>query len=141
MFDYVIRPVSGDRYEVERPGKNLFTFFDVPVSLPDYYTIMEEDYDETTGRFLDEVVMVKVVNGSAQRFFGRWRPYKLESMNRTGIKEKLLDIEVLPKYLAGIFQMPEDKIATALSIVQIPTIESTGHHLNLAITVEGNVPS
>jgi hypothetical protein len=121
LFDYILRPVSKVRYEVERshhPGKSLFTLIDVPVSLPDYLAILKNDYTETTGRFLKSVVMVKVVDGKAQRFFSDQKPYKLESFDRTGKMETFIDPETLPHTLAGLFQMPEESISAALSWTQ-----------------------
>jgi arylamine N-acetyltransferase len=121
LFDYILRPVSENKYEVERshrPAKNLFTLVDVPVSLADYQAIMEQDYTEATGRFLKSVVMVKVVDDKAQRFFSDQKPYKLESFDRAGRTEIFLEPETLPHALAKLFQLPEDSIATALSLIQ-----------------------
>ncbi len=123
LFDYTLRPTSENKYSVERshrPNKNLFTLIDVPVSRLDFLAVMEEDYSETTGRFLQSVVMVKVVDEKAQRFFSDQKPYKLESFDRTGGIEKFIEPEFLPHFLAELFQMPEDSISTALSWVQDP---------------------
>jgi hypothetical protein len=125
LFDYKIRPVSEGKYEVERshrPSKNLFTLIDVPVSLPDYLAIVEDDYTETTGRFLNSVVMVKVVDDRAQRFFSDQKPYKLESFDRAGRMEEFIEPEILPHFLAELFQMPEDSLSAALSWIQDPPV-------------------
>jgi arylamine N-acetyltransferase len=125
LFDYIIRPVSRYKYEVERshrPSKNLFTLIDVPVRLSDFQAIVEDDYNETTGRFLKSVVMVKVVDGRSQRFFSDQKPYKLESFDRAGRTETFLEPETLPHELAELFQMPEDSIAAALSWIQNPPV-------------------
>ena len=121
LFDYTLRPVSENKYEVgrsHRPSKNLFTLIDVPVSLPDYLAVVEDDYTETNGRFLKSVVMVKVVDEKGQRFFSDQLPYKLESFDRTGRVEKFIEPQILPHFLAELFKMPEDSISTALSWVQ-----------------------
>lgn len=121
FYDYTIRPVRENAYEVEHShhfNRNAFTLIDVPVSPPDYQTIVENDYTESTGRFLKSVVMVKVIDGKTQRFFSDHKPYKLESFNRTGKNEILLKPETLPKILGGLFQMPEDSISTVLSWIQ-----------------------
>jgi arylamine N-acetyltransferase len=126
LFDYTLRPVSENRYEVKRshrPTKNLFTLIDVPVSLPAYLAIVEDDYTETTGRFLNSVVLVKVIDGKSWRFFSDYKPYKLESFNRTGKSEIILEPESLSDRLAEVFRMQEDKIAAALSWIQRPLIE------------------
>jgi len=120
LFDYKIRPIAENKYEVERshrPSKNLFTLIDIPVSLTDYLAIVEDDYTEENGRFLKSVVMVKVVNEQGQRFFSDQLPYKLESFDRGGRVEKNIEPEILPRFLADLFQMPEDSINTALSRV------------------------
>lgn len=125
LFDYTLHPVSENKYEVERshrPSKNLFTLIDVPVSLSDFQAIVEDDYDEASGRFLKSVVMVKVVDHRAQRFFSDQKPYKLESFDRKGGIEKLIEPEILPQLLAELFQMPEDSISAALSWVQNPPV-------------------
>lgn len=127
LFDYVIRPVAKNKYEVERsyrPSKNLFTLIDVPVSLPDYLAVVEDDYTEANGRFLKSVVMVKVVNEKGQRFFSDQKPYKLESFDRAGRTEKLIEPESLPRFLAEVFQMPEDSISRGLSWLPDPAIQS-----------------
>ena len=126
LFDYTMRPISENKYEVERshrPSKNLFTLIDVPVSLPDFLAVMEEDYTEITGRFLQNVVMVKVVDEKGQRFFSDQLPYKLESFDRAGRMEKFVEPENLPRFLAESFQMPEDSISVALTWIQYSLAE------------------
>lgn len=123
LFDYILCPISENKYEVKRshrPSKNLFTLIDVPVNLPDYLKIVEDDYTEEAGRFLKSVVMVKVVNGRAQHFFSDQEPYKLESFYRAGRLEKMIEPVNLPHFLAELFQMPVESIATALLWVQVP---------------------
>ena len=119
FHDYVIRPVRKNAYEVERsyhPRRNAFTLIDLPVSLPDYRRLVENDYAET-GYFLKSVVMVKVIGGKTCRFFSDHKPYRLESFNRQGKNETLLPLESTPRILAELFQMPEDKISAALTLV------------------------
>lgn len=118
LFDYTLRPSPENKYEVERshrPSKNLFTLIDIPVSLPDYLAIMEADYTEITGRFLKSVVIVKVVDEKGQCFFSDQKPYKLESFDRAGRMEKIIQPETLSHFLAGFFQLPEDSLSRALS--------------------------
>jgi arylamine N-acetyltransferase len=120
LFDYTLRPISDNKYEVERshrPRKNLFTLIDRPVSLPDYLAIVENDYTETAGHFLKSVVMTKVVDERAQRFFSDHLPYKLESFDRSVRIEKTLEPENFPLVLAELFQMPEGSISAALSLI------------------------
>ena len=126
LFDYKIRPIAENKYEVERsyrPSKNLFTLIDIPISLSDYLAIVEDDYTEANGRFLKSVVMVKVVNEQGQRFFSDQKPYKLESFDRAGRTEKLIEADVLPYTLAELFQIPEGSIQTALDWIAEPAIQ------------------
>ena len=142
LFNYTLRPASENKYEVERshrPSKNLFTLIDVPVSLPDYLAIVEDDYSETTGRFLKSVVMVKVVNEMAMRFFSDQKPYKLESFDRAGRMESFIDTGVLPHKLAELFQLPEDSIAAALSLIQESALELGDQSISLPMVLEENV--
>jgi len=127
LFDYILRPVSENKYEVERshrPSKNLFTLIDVPVSLPDFLATIEDDYTEATGRFLKSVVMVKVVNEKGQRFFSDQQPYKVESFDRSGRVEKMIEPKTLPHFLAGLFEVPEDSISAAFSWTLEPNIQA-----------------
>ena len=128
LFDYILRPSSENKkYEVERshrPSKNLFTLIDVPVSLPDFLAVVVDDYTETNGRFLKSVVMVKVVNEKGQRFFSEQQPYKVESFDRSGRVEKMIEPKILPHFLAGLFEMPEDSISAAFSWTPEPDIQA-----------------
>jgi hypothetical protein len=124
MFDYTLHPVSENKYELgrsHRSTKNLFTLVDVPVRLPAYIATVEDDYKETRGRFLNSVVMVKVIDGRAQRFFSDQKPYKLECLDRASRIEKSIEPEILPLFLAELFQIPEESISTAFSLIQDPT--------------------
>jgi len=142
LFDYKLRPVSKNKYEVERshrPSKNLFTLIDIPVSLPDFLATVEDDYTETNGRFLKSVVMVKVVDEKGQRFFSDQLPYKLESFDRAGRMEKIIEPDVLPHALSKVFQMPECSISDALSLIQNPPIELCDRALNFPMVLEGSI--
>jgi len=125
LFDYKLRPISENKYDVQRshrPCRNLFTLIDVPVSLPDFLAVLEDDYTEANGRFLKSIVIVKVVGDKAQRFFSDQKPFKLESFDRVGRMEKIIEPDILPHLLAELFQMPEGSISAALSLVQDPPI-------------------
>lgn len=120
FHDYTIRPIQGNMFAVERshhPKKDVFTLIDVPVNLRDYQTILENDYTET-GLFLTSVVIVKVIDRKTWRFFSDHQPYKLESFNRAGKREIFVGPDILPHLLAGLFQMPEEKILAALTWIQ-----------------------
>lgn len=123
FHNYLIRPVGSNLYHVERsrhPQKYIFTLIDVPVRLPDYCTYVAIDYSPA-GFFLDRVVMAKIIDDKTWRFFSDQRPYRLESFDRSGRCETLLTTERLPRSLAEKFNLPEDKIETALSVIQTTT--------------------
>ena len=107
-----------------RPSKNLFTLIDVSVNLPDFLATIEDDYTDATGRFLKSVVMVKVVNEKGLRFFSDQQPYKVESFDRSGRVEKMIEPKTLPRFLAGLFEMPEDSISAAFSWTPEPDIQA-----------------
>jgi len=143
MFDYTLRPVAEDKYEVEcshRPGKHLFTLIDVPVNLSEYLAIVEDDYKEATGRFLKSVVMVKVIDDKVRRFFSDQKPHKLESFDRAGRVEKIIEPGTLPHELAKVFQMPEGSISDALSWIQDLSVEPYDQSLTLPVVLEGSAP-
>jgi arylamine N-acetyltransferase len=120
LYSYTIRPVRKDVYEVTRsrhPKRIVFTLIDIPVSLPDYHAILENDYLET-GHFNKSVVMNKVINNKTTRFFSDNEPYKLERFNGHGKQEMPLRIATLPRALAEMFSIPDGDIAEALSIIQ-----------------------
>lgn len=138
--DFIIRPIDDNRYEVERthhPKRNAFTLIDVPVSLAEYQGIVENDYTES-GFFLKSVVMVKVIGGKTWRFFSDHKPYKLESFNRAGKRETFVKPEMLSYLLAGLFQMPEDKISAALTWIQSPPVETCNQNIILPMVLEGS---
>jgi len=140
LFDYKLRPISENKYEVERlhrPSKNLFTLIDIPVSLPEYRMIMENDYLET-GYFLKSMVMVKVVDEKAQRFFSDQLPYRLESFDRAGRMEEYIEPEILTHVLAEVFQMPEEDISAVLSWIQNPPDELCDQASTLPMILEGS---
>jgi len=139
MFDYTLRPVAEDKYEVERShraGKYLFTLIDVPVNLSEYLAIVEDDYNEATGRFLKSVVMVKVIDDKARRFFSDQKPHKLESFDRAGRVEKFIEPGTLPHELAEVFQMPEGSISDAISWIQDLSVEPYNQSFTLPVVLE-----
>lgn len=123
LYNYALHPVRRNVYEMTRshhPKRVAFTLIDVPVSLPDYHIILQNDYLET-GHFNKSVVMNKVIENRTTRFFSDNKPYKLERFNRQGKRETSLRTESLPRRLAETFHIPEGEITEALSFIQ--TIE------------------
>lgn len=118
--DYTIHPVREHAYEVERsphPNRNAFTLIDIPVDLPAYHTVLENDYTDS-GYFLKSVVIVKVIENKTVRFVSDDQPYRLERFSRAGKDKTFLPPTEVAPSLAEIFQLPEDKIADALSYIE-----------------------
>lgn len=119
-IDFAIRPTQENVYEVLRshhPKRTAFTLIDIPVSLPTYRTIMQNDYLET-GNFNRSIAVNLVIQDKTTRFFSDHKPYRLECFNKHGKQEIPLQIETLPCVLAETFHMPEENIAVALWHVQ-----------------------
>jgi arylamine N-acetyltransferase len=134
FHSYEIRPTRENFYEVIRsshPRRIVFTLVDLPVSLQEYHTILESDYTEN-GLFLNRVVMVKVIDDRTHRFFSDQKPYKLERFSRAGKTEMFLKPEILAYCLATVFEMPEDKISSALTWIQNLPIEPASQSIQPA---------
>lgn len=120
ILDFAIRPVRANVYDVLRshhPKRNAFTLIDIPTDLSTYRTIVQNDYLET-GNFNQSIAVNKVIQDRTTRFFSDHRPYRLESFNKDGKQEWLLQPDTLPRVMAQTFHMPEGAIAEALSYVQ-----------------------
>jgi arylamine N-acetyltransferase len=113
---YTIRPESNNRYAIERshhPKRRAFTLVDVPVPLEEYRNAVQKDY-EATGYFLDQVVIVKVIEDRLWCFNSEDIPSKLEVFDKTSKKEVMLETTTLAKSISEIFGIDEEKIALAL---------------------------
>lgn len=120
FHNYTIQPVGDHTYHVERsnhPHPYAFTLIDKPIRITDYYASVENDYSQD-GLFLKSVVMTKIIDGKAWRFFSDHTPYKLESFDRQGKTETILSPETWAQTLAEKFNMPEEKILTAFAGIQ-----------------------
>jgi hypothetical protein len=118
FHNYTIRPVDENKYEVERShhsNRNAFTLIDIPVELPDFQLIVQNDYQDT-GFFLSSVVMNKAIGNKTWRFFSENQPYRLESFNKQGKQEILIPVDKLPETLGKKFEMPVEKINLALAL-------------------------
>jgi len=120
VHDYVLRPLGGNRYRVSRshhPKKEGFTLVDIPVPEAEYRAVVTDDYGEQ-GRFLKNVVIVRIVGDRVWRFFGADAPYRLESFSRSGRTEDPLALEALPEAIAGRFGIPSAKVSAAFACLQ-----------------------
>jgi len=82
---------------------------DVAVPLEEYCHAVQKDYEET-GYFLDQAVIVKVIEDRLWCFSSDDIPFKLEGFDKTGKQEVMLETNTL----AQKFGIDEDKIALAL---------------------------
>lgn len=122
FHNYTIRPIRPDIYDVERSHhsqKYAFSLIDVPVSLSEFHSIVENDYTQD-GYFLKSVVMAKIIGDKFWRFFSDHQPYRMESFDRQGKQEIFLSPETLARTLADKFRLPEDKILAAMLGIQNP---------------------
>jgi arylamine N-acetyltransferase len=118
---YTIHPLGTHKYAIERshhPKRKIFTLVDVPVPLEEYRGVVQRDYEET-GYFLDRVIIVKVIGNRVWRFSSVDTPHKLEGFDRVSRREVLLETDTLAKSLSEHFGIKGDKIALALSYMQI----------------------
>lgn len=135
LYNYRIRPMQERIYAVERsphPHRYAFTLVDVPISLTDYHAAVVDDYSETNGRFLNCVVMVKLVDGKTHRFFSDHQPYRLESFSRQGRTETFLEPANLVKKLSALFHLPGNCIAAAFRFLEQPSLEPEADLLDLS---------
>lgn len=119
-LNFTIEPLGENRYTVSRSPharSYIFTLDDTPVDLHDYEDILENDYG-SQGYFLDRVVINKMIGEIAWLFNSNTTPYKLEAFNHSGKHEIPINPENTAEFLADWYQLPQDKISTALSLVE-----------------------
>jgi arylamine N-acetyltransferase len=118
---YTIRPESNFRYSIERshhPKRRIFTLVEMQVPLEEYRGAVQRDYEET-GYFLDQVIIVKIIENRLWRFSSSEIPFKLEGFDKTSKKEMLLETNRLAQSLSDHFEIDQDKIEEALLYKQI----------------------
>ena len=85
----------------------------MPIPLEEYRNAVQRDYEET-GYFLDQVVIVKVIEDRLWCFTSDDTPFKLEAFDKKSKREVLLEESVLAKALSEKSGINEDKVALAL---------------------------
>lgn len=121
FHQYTIRPTGNSRYSIERshhPKREIFTLVDVPVPLEKYRDAVQGDYGEA-GYFLDQVVIVKIIENRMWCFNSLDTPFKLEGFDKTSKREVLLETNRLAQSLSERFEMDKEKIEQALFFKQI----------------------
>ena len=115
LTTYSVRPDGTDRFQILRthhPKPNIYTLLDTPVSDADFRRVLAQDYGEG-GRFLDRVIVVKVIGERLWRFSSSELPYRLETFGRDGKQEIPLPPEQAAAVLAETFHMDAQKIEEA----------------------------
>ena len=87
------------------------------LSAEDFEAAIEADY-LPSGWFLNRVVINKMLGEKAWLFNSNTQPYMLEMFDYDGKHEILLNPKTLAESLAERYQIPAEKIATALSLVE-----------------------
>lgn len=118
---YIARPLSEDRYRIERtnhPNRSLYTLVDYPVDDATYRAVMIQDYGQQ-GLFLDRILINKVIEGKVWRFDSRDRPLRIEAIEPTNKTEILLPDTLLARRLASYFAMDRAVIQLALDHITL----------------------
>lgn len=87
------------------------------IPLAAYQAAVERDY-EKTGYFLDQVILVKIIDNKLWRFSSAEKPYKLEAFDKTSKQEKLLAPERLSHLVAEQFGIAEEVVEAVLAYVE-----------------------
>lgn len=118
---YLAHPQGDGRYTIERtnhPHRELYTLLDRPVADATYRTTMLRD-DRTQGRFLDRVLINKVIEGKVWRFDSSDRPLRIEAIEPTNKTEILLPASLLARRLASYFAMDRMIVQLALDSIEL----------------------
>lgn len=118
---YIAHPQGDRRYTVERtnhPNRALYTLLDRPVADAPYRLAMIQDYG-TQGRFLDRVLINKVIEGKVWRFDSSDRPLRIEAIEPTNKTEILLPASLLARRLASYFAMDRMIVQLALDSIKL----------------------
>lgn len=127
---YTLIPEGGRRYRVERdrhPKTHAYTLIDIPVDVAVYRAATAADYG-SGGRFLDRVIITKVIGDHAWRFSSAENPLHIEQFVDGRRIDYLQQGEIAP-VLAARFGMDEGILHTALEITarqQAGAIQSPG---------------
>lgn len=115
FHNYTLSPLEKDSYIVRRdrhPSPYAFTLIDRPVAMQEYRMATVHDYGPN-GRFLERVIITRVVNEQVWRFDSAERPYCLQEFQNGQRIDQTLPANPAP-ILAQHFEMNLDLISTAL---------------------------
>lgn len=118
---YIARPDGDERYTIERtnhPNRYLYTLLDQPIADASYRAAMIQDYGQQ-GRFLDRIIINKVMEGKVWRFNSSDRPLRIEAIEPTNKTEILLPTSLLARRLASYFAMERAVIQIALDSITL----------------------
>jgi N-acetyltransferase len=120
LHTYTVRPDGVERYQVLRsrhPKPNIYTLLDTSVDEPAFRRVVEQDYGET-GLFLDQVILVKIIDDRLWRFSTKDLPYRLEWFSGVGRGDVAIPPDQAAKMLAERFQVDQARVETALKVVE-----------------------
>lgn len=119
---YTVSPDGETSFQIDRdrhPVPNCYTLINKPVSDSRFRQAILDDYGPE-GRFLDRVIVNKVIGESVWRFNSGERPFHLERFG-SGVKETLKlpngELEVAAA-VGQIFSMDEDTIYAGLQLTR-----------------------
>lgn len=118
---YIAHPQGDGHYAIERtnhPNRALYTLLDHPVTNTTFRAAMLQDYG-TQGRFLDRVLINKVIEGKVWRFDSSDRPLRIEAIEPTSKTEILLPASLLARRLASYFTMDRMIVQLALDSIDL----------------------
>lgn len=120
-FAYTATPLPNGNYSIERTlpqSPYCFTLIDKPISDKDYRQATTNDYGDG-GLFLDQVIVMRVVEGKVWRYKGGGMPYQLEQFDIDKTTYHFLG-DTIPEVVEKIaqkFDMDVDMVKQAMTIV------------------------
>lgn len=118
---YIAHPKGDGRYTIERTNhtdRQLYTLLDRPVADTTYRAVMRQEHSQP-GRFLNRIIINKVIEGKVWRFDSSDHPLRIEAIEPTNKTEILLPVSLLARRLASYFAMDRTIIQLALDRITL----------------------
>jgi len=119
LFRYTIEPVGPNEYVIENhphPKPYMFNLLDTPIDDASYRLATTNDYGEH-GLFLDQLIINKIVNGTAWRFYSGQPPAHLQEFQHGNRTEHPIRGDVAAA-LHAHFGIAADIVETALKALE-----------------------
>lgn len=116
---YTIRPVGVNRYQIERdfhPKPIAFTLIDLPIENDVYRQRLTDDYGEN-GLFLDQAIVVKVIDGQVRRFNSSEQPPHIQAFENGERTNYEITVDVA-EAVSRQFSLDEDVVRAALEALE-----------------------